>query len=336
MLYLKKPFFYVIHFDLREQNMPKTKQSHDRDISEMDVAVINSEDGVINNDAYSRRSDLKAVRIAMGVTKIKDRAFWSCSHLTSVEIPDGVLEIGDCAFSDCPNLVSITIPNSVKKIGEAAFVNTGLTSLIFPERLEEIGPGALCDCKKITSVVIPENIHIVDNIFHGCSALESDIISKGVLLFRKRITSKIDIQNGVKKIGGHLFSHCKRIHSVIIPDGVKEIGKYAFWNCTNLTSVVIPKSVKKIERCAFRGCSKLTAINIPEDAIIEEGVFRECTALTFPFDVIKNGVLLYSSKQSGEIVIPDGVTKIGEYVFGGCKNITSVIFKPQIKLVFNQ
>ena len=61
------------------------------------------------------------VVIPMGVKKIDEYAFLSCSSITTVVIPQGVILIGDAAFWSCSSLQSIVLPEGVVEIGMSAF-----------------------------------------------------------------------------------------------------------------------------------------------------------------------------------------------------------------------
>ena len=108
---------------------------------------------------------------------------------------------------------------------------------------------------------------------------------------------------------------------VVIPDGVTSIGDRAFWNCTGLTSVTIPDSVTEIGDYAFGNCTGLTNVYISDlKAYIEinfASIYSNPTC--YAENLYLNGELL-----TGDIVIPDGVTKIPNYMFQNNKNITSV------------
>lgn len=129
-------------------------------------------------------------------------------------------------------------------------------------------------------------------------------ISKDELKKYKGPGGFVEIPEGITRIGNGAFQDCETVTGVVIPEGVEIIGNDAFNGCKNLTSVVIPDSVKWIFMRAFKGCDKLA----------DAGGF-----------FIDHSILLHYSGPGGDIVIPEGVTKIGSTVFEGCENITSVV-----------
>ena len=71
----------------------------------------NTETGVFvvtdfSDDSY-KNPKVKRVKIADGVTTIKEDAFFNCKNLTEVIIPDSVTSIGNDAFENCKNLKTI-------------------------------------------------------------------------------------------------------------------------------------------------------------------------------------------------------------------------------------
>ena len=59
---------------------------------------------------------------------------------------------------------------------------------------------------------------------------------------------KIELPEGVKKIGNNAFENCNNLEEVIFPDSLEEIGQEAFINCVNLKSAVYKKGVKYIRQ----------------------------------------------------------------------------------------
>lgn len=67
---------------------------------------------------------------------------------------------------------------------------------------------------------------------------------------------KIELPEGVKKIGNNAFENCNNLEEVIFPDSLEEIGQEAFINCVNLKSAVCKKGVK-VDPTSFKGCIQL-------------------------------------------------------------------------------
>ena len=125
----------------------------------------------------------------------------------------------------------------------------------------------------------------------------------------------------------------KDVKEVVIPAGVTAIGMRAFYGCTALSAVVIPESVTEIGVRAFEDCKSLSSVAIPSSITeIGEYAFWGCniTELSHPCLTIKGGVAIkdgkaqYCASQAREIVIPAGVTAIGDAAFRDCEALSSV------------
>ena len=138
------------------------------------------------------------------------------------------------------------------------------------------------------------------------------------------------------------FVRKTKLKTLVIPDDVTSIGNFAFYKCSSITSITIPGSVTSIGNGAFWGCDSLTSVIIP-DSVTSIGDFAfNCTSLT---DVYYQGDLkgwlkiefgfrhpmccaknLYINGQllQGDIVIPEGMEKIGVCTFRDCSGLTSI------------
>jgi hypothetical protein len=145
----------------------------------------------------------------------------------------------------------------------------------------------------------------------------------------------------VKEIGYGAFSG-QKITSVTFPAGLVKIGGRAFNKCSGLTSVVIPDSVTVIGNGAFAGCYYfddwtekkvgLTSVTLPKNLTTFEeggddtGVFEGCRLLTSvkftgtALTEIPGGMFVGTAITT--LVIPEGVTKLGERAFG--TSLTSI------------
>ena len=150
------------------------------------------------------------------------------------------------------------------------------------------------------------------------------------------------------------FHDCPDITSISIPSSVKEIRHFAFENCIGLTEISIPESVTEIWRGTFRGCEGLNKV---EFASIEQMCSitycpqvdqelqsqlrqypnsnplymakhlwidgQEVTDLVIPEGITSIGNLAFAGGAFTSVTIPESVTSIGHSAFQGCKDLTS-------------
>ena len=76
------------------------------------------------------RSEITAVVIEDGITKIGAGTFSTSDALTAVTLPESLITIGSGAFARCGAISEITIPASVESIGTAAFLSCGSLSTV--------------------------------------------------------------------------------------------------------------------------------------------------------------------------------------------------------------
>ena len=248
--------------------------------------------------------------IPNSVTSIGNGGFSGCLNLTSIDIPNSVTRIGDSAF-ERNGFASITLPNSVISIGKYAFYScTTLASIEIPNSMTSIGESAFCDCTALASIIIDKDNKVYDSR-DNCNA----IIETATNTLISGCMNTI-IPNSVTTIGGGAFSGCTALTSIDIPNSVTSIGKSAFDECSGLTSVTIGNSVANIEQWAFTYCSALSSIIVNKENKVYDSR-NNCNAI---IETATNTLILGCANT----IIPNSVTKIGEYAFEGNNNLTSI------------
>jgi hypothetical protein len=278
----------------------------------------------IGFEAFSGCTKLTFATIGNGVTSIGDSAFNNCAKLTSVTIPDSVTSIGGSAFAGCTKLTSVTIPDSVTSIGGSAFAGcTKLTCATIGNGVTNLGANAFSTCTSLTNAIIGNSVNSIGrNMFYNCSNLTSVTIPDSVIIIGDNafynctsLTSVI-IGNSVTSIGLSVFSGCTSLTNATIGNSVISIGNFAFSGCSNLTSVTIPASVSGIWGYAFSGSSSQFKVDLANAYYSStDGVL---------FNKTKTALIRYPGGYTGNYIIPNSVTSIGDSAFSYCYGLASV------------
>ena len=221
------------------------------------------------------------------VTGIGQWAFAYCYDVTSFEIPKSVVGIGQRAFACCYDVTSFEIPKSVVDIHKSAF---------------EI-------CYNLVNFT-------VDPANTAYSSRNGLLLSKDGRTLLRGVIGEVVIPSCVTEIGDSAFDRCYDLKDVTIPNGVLSIGTYAFQYCRRLTDMTIPQSVTNIGTRAFTGCDELRTFSVdPANRFYSS---RGGLLLN------KDGTVLVRGINDCGVVIPDGVTTIGEAAFECCDWLESV------------
>jgi len=289
--------------------------------------------------------------IPEGVTSIKDYTFYNCNNLTSITLPESVKSIGNSAFYDCFNIANITIPNSVKSIGDRAFYDCyALTDIVIPDSVISIGRYVFCWCNSLKNITVGNGVKTIDGYaFNHCDSLTSITIPNSVISIGECAFEDCNSLTGVYitdlaawcnidfydeesnplYYAKKLYLNNELVTDLVIPDGVTDIGDYAFWYCNSITSVTIPESVTHIGSMAFWICDSLTGVYITDMAAWCNIDFYN--SASNPLDHAKN--LYLNNELVTDLVIPEGVTRIGYSTFYNCDSIRSVIISDSVKSI---
>ena len=312
-------------------------------------------------------SALTEVTIPNRVTSIEHGAFSGCSSLESITIPDSVTSIGGNAFSGCSSLKSITIPERVTSIGDGAFSDcSSLTSMTVPDGVTVIDSSAFAGCSNLASITLPENVTFFgDGMFNGCRSLRAVKIPNGVTSIGEYTftacgsLTDITIPNGVTSIGNNAFNNCSGMISITIPDSVRSIDLGAFSGCGGLAVIYnnseLAFTIGSEEHGGIAANAKLI-VDKNGDKTYREGVssweyvdtadgfrfikengsyrlveyFGDEDIVTLPGDIHGNPYEIYRMRGVRNVILPEGMTSIGDYAFSYCSHLESIVIPDSV------
>ena len=136
----------------------------------------------------------------------------------------------------------------------------------------------------------------------------------------------------VREIGGEAFRNNESIRTAVIPDGVERIGKMAFASCNRLRELTVPPSIIQIDDSAFAWSWELKTVRISDLAhwcsvIFDGGHYTN--PLYGADKLYVNGELIR------DLVVPEGVTVIGDNAFTGYDGLHSLTIPAGVENIGN-
>lgn len=296
--------------------------------------------GVFNSTALWESSPTNEVYAADWFLGCKDNT------VTAVSIREGTVGIASYALYGYPNVVGITLPNSVETVGEAAFAKSSLINAVLGSGVKVLGANAFAGCKSLVDVVLgtydfalggigESSLEVIESYaFTGCEVLDeiempSSLKTVGSQVFRDSGLYKS--AEGVVYAGNWVVDYNDSIEdSIILREGTVGIANYAFYGAKSLAGVKMPASVKVIGRSAFYECTALVRVELPLTLeVINDYTFYRCTSLKLTslppmlkyigrsafYKCSSTNLAMEGDTDSDTLIIPDGVTYIGDYAF---------------------
>ena len=227
----------------------------------------------------------------------------------SIRFADDTVNVNPYCFAYCTGITSLDL-NNVQTVGSQAFYNcSGLTSIRIPASIQSISSNAFA-YTNISSVHWCSDDNFIELTNYDYSPFAN---------IRTKITS-ITFDPNLKRIPSRLFA-LTNITSIAIPALVETVGIKTFAECPNLTSITVDSSNTFLD--SRENCNAIieTATNT---------LLHGCLTSTIPDSVTALGHWAFQGNASGDIIIPEQITSVGEGVYCGCPNITSITFNSLI------
>lgn len=173
-----------------------------------------------------------------------------------------------------------------------------------------IGESAFEDCNDIEHILIPESVISINN----------------AAFRRSKSLSSISLPDTLTTIGQQAFDSCDALPQIVLPDGVVEVGAHAFANCPSLKNVTIGRGVERFNNAVFENSPNIDSVFTTKDigAWCNISFYNGSSNPLYyaeNFYLVENG----EPKLVTDIVLPDGLTSIGDAAFYWYGKLVSVI-----------
>lgn len=311
---------FALLFNLSYINMPDSLEYIGNSAFwDTDIKSIDLPDSVktISDGAFLGCEKLKKVKLPNGLEEINEYAFGKCLSLKKIDIPETVKVIRESAFGGCEKLADVTLPEGLERIEGEAFENTTVKELYLSENLTFVGASAFCGS--------PFDERFLDDEFE---------IINGKILYRVNSEkTEIHIPEGIECVGAGAFIGLDMVQEktlyfapnaeeIIFPSSVTTLENYTpslfvTGLCPNsLKRITVPQTVESTDSYLFVGCDQLTEVTLESTADISSDMFKNCSALE-------------------EIVIPEGVKRIGLEAFKNCTALKKVVIPSTVEVIAN-
>ncbi len=203
----------------------------------------------------------------------------------------------------------------VRVVKEKAFNrNETITELVLYDTMETIETYAF-GYTKLTKVTMGNGVkEIASSAFSSCANLTTVSWSKNL-----------------ERVGGYSFDYCGFV-DIVLPDFNKSVtfGNYVFRCCRELKSVTLGKGIKSFGIFTFEECTKLET-TITTDLAAFCGIDFDLSGGYTSSPIARSTNLYVNDELVTKLVIPEGVTRIGNGTFGYLEGVDEVVIPDTVQ-----
>lgn len=299
----------------------------------------------------------KNVYISEMTKQISDKAFADCTNLQAINIPDSVTHLGEYAFDKCSGLKSVTIGKGVQNISAFAFRECIKLQELNILGAVIIGRAAFKDCSKLVTLNLPDTLQTVrTTAFINCYSVIRINFGKNLRIIESYafanlpFCDEINIDSNITNVSQNAFCNTgistKGI-TVNYLDGATSVSLNGY-NDANITTLKFSKKFKNL--FDYNKLSSLKEIVVEENNengiySYQHGLYDNTTLILAPQNIktlqIKDGttrIAPYAARYNSFsiVVIPDGVTEIGDNAFSDSLTLKAVKFPKTVETIGNR
>ncbi|MDD4316476.1 MAG: leucine-rich repeat protein, partial [Clostridia bacterium] len=280
------------------------------------------------------------------VTSVGGYAFYGCGVLTMLNLSEQLEYIGDYAFYDCRNAeIPFAKFDRLLSVGNFAFYNcTGLT-VLNAENLEETGIKAYSGAYNLQEITLPGNTAL-GSVFGSAYYENSYEISQNGIYYLPESLIRVRISSKAVAVPSLAFKDADGLVDIIFHAEVPPIlGIGVFENTRAELKLFVPVSVKQSYLDSYAAYSERIYSHPTDYSQFEFVLLGDSYAVKAAEGAVYDGVLYIPAVYEGmpvssiatgafasdvnimEVIIPAGITSIGDAAFENCANLTKVLFE---------
>ena len=263
--------------------------------------IVGNSGTVISGSAFGSCSALTEVIIdnASSISGSQSTSYGSFGYSTNIErVTIGNVSSWDYAFYGRTKISSVTLSNGCTNVGQGTFSGcTSISNVDFPSTLTSIGASAFTNCSGMTTLIIPDSvISIGNNAFQNCSGLTSILVGRST----------------PPTIGTNVFngSNC----FIYVPQASYDL----YVNAENWSTYAnrIYAVGRDYKAMLMGGTNMIVNCNDNTTLALSEISSNQASTINIGGCVTAIGASAFTSSYALEtVVIPSGVTSIGDYAF---------------------